>query len=147
MSQVNITVSLTNCQKANKGILYLHVIIRNASDQKEIRQLSSRPQLIYITTEGMQLPTSTEVKKQNEKISVRELTSWILVAILFSMLITTITVATIKAICTRKTPGSEDQAGTIQDCKMEGNPCYETVTLRQITTSAQAHTQDYRYLH
>ena len=111
-------------------------------DRNETRQLSSRPQL---TTNSMQLPASSE---ESEEISVRELTSWILVAVLFSILITIITVTTIMVICKRKTPGSsEDQAETTQDCKMEGNPCYETVTFSQVTTAAQAHTQDYRYLH
>ena len=55
----------------------------------------------------------------------------------------------IKAIYTRKRTASRDinQPGDIsQDCKMEGNPCYETITLRQITTASmhQAPTHDYR---
>ena len=76
----------------------------------------------------------------------RELISWILVAVL-SMLITVITVMAIKIIYTRKKTASRDvdQPDISQDCKMEGNPCYETVTLRQITASAhQAHAHDYQ---
>ena len=93
--------------------------------------------------------TGNEVKKLSHPgtVGTRELTSWILVAVLLSMLITIITVMAIKTIYTRKETASRDidQPDISQDCKMEGNPCYETVTLRQITASAhQAHTHDYQ---
>ena len=93
--------------------------------------------------------TGNEVKKLSHPgtVGTRELTSWILVAVLLSMLITIITVMAIKIIYTRKKTASRDidQPDIYQDCKMEGNPCYETVTLRQTTASVhQAHAHDYQ---
>ena len=113
-------------------------IIRNESNQSGT-QLTSRPQLVGITT-------GSEVKQQSGTVGTREQISWILVATLLSTLITVITVMAIKAIYMRKKTASRDQPGDIsQDCKMEGNPCYETITLRQITTNVhQAHAHDYR---
>ena len=74
-------------------------------------------------------------------IRTRELIAWTLVAVLLTILIAVITVMAIKAIYTRKKTASRD----IDQPKMEGNPCYETVTLRQITSASthQAPTHDY----
>jgi LPS O-antigen subunit length determinant protein (WzzB/FepE family) len=71
------------------------------------------------------------------------------VTILLSVLITIIAVLAIKAIYTRIKTASRDidQPDVSQDdCKMEGNPCYETTTFRQITTSVhQARTESHDY--
>lgn len=127
------------------------VINRNASGENETLQLTSRPQLVDMTVPTV---SDSEVKKLRATctapISIRELTGWVLVAILLSILILVITVLAIKTLYTKRTADRQDQPdhNISQDCKMEGNPCYETTTFRQVTTSsAQACTHDYQYLH
>ena len=124
------------------------MINRDASGENETLQLTSRPDMTILTV------SDSEIKKLRATctapVSIRELTAWILVAILLSILILVITVLSIKTLYIRRTAVRQDQPdhGISQDCKMEGNPCYETTAFRQVTmSSAQTCTHDYQYLH
>jgi hypothetical protein len=89
---------------------------------------TSRPQLVDTTTGSR--PSHCEVKQRSGTVtvSIREVISWILVAILLSLLIVVITVMAIKA--RKRTAINRNQPDISQYCKMEGSPCYE---FRQIT--------------
>lgn len=75
-------------------------------------------------------------------IKIRELVAWILVAFFFiALLITTMIAST--ALCVYKYKKEQTKDNSL-DYKMEGNPCYEAITLKKITVTPHVQTHDYR---
>ena len=90
-------------------------------------------------------PTLLPAQLTNESkttIKTRELAAWILVACFFIVLLTIIILIAITTLCVyyRRMKQTKENS---PDYKMEGNPCYEAITLRKTTAIPHIQTHDY----